>query len=70
MPERELPCDVTVEYLRRSDGLMFGARAIVTPTQGGKPLGTMVWWLNRDADQLEELRPYRVGMRLRRTRRG
>lgn len=51
--------------LRRNDGLIAGARII--STSGPKLMADILLWLNRETDEFEELRPYRVGM-LRRPR--
>ncbi len=48
--------NLQTSILRRADGLIWGLRVHHTKVVD------MWWLLNRETDQVEELRPYRVGM--------
>lgn len=56
MAEAHFTVDVQTSTLRRVDGLIFGLRL-----QAPKIIDAW-FWVNREADRIEELRPYRVGM--------
>lgn len=60
----EIDVTFTEEYGRRADGLIFLVR--LTSQIGNIP--GLLFWVNRKTDELEELRPYRPGMRLGRGR--
>lgn len=55
-----IECQVQTRILRRTDGLIFGARVEVR--HGTRLLADDWYWLDRETDELEQLRPYRVGM--------
>jgi hypothetical protein len=52
-------------WLRRADGLLFGCH-LTSPSHPG--LVDLLVWLDRETGEIQEPRPYRVGMLERRPR--
>lgn len=65
MAGHEIELTFGMEILRRADGLIQGVR--ITASNCPK-LVDLWYWLDRDADELHELRLYRVGTSLGRRR--
>lgn len=63
MAGHEVRIEVQTFTLRRMDGLIFGSRVTSVNYPG---LVDAWFWIDRQSDEIDELRPYRVGMFARR----
>lgn len=59
MVEHVIVVAISRAWLRRADGLLFGSR-LTSPSHPG--LVDLLVWLDRETGEIQELRPYRVGM--------
>lgn len=59
MAEHEIHVEVRSSLLRRADGLIVGSRVTAVNYPG---LIDLWLWLDRETGEMDELKPYRVGM--------